>query len=215
MARKMILVPEEVYRRMNSQPQIELNESSEVGPVLNNEKLNKSQKLELYNHILQRKINKSKKKKTVKKVKKKDWYSEIAITIPDSHLKPAIALYKWITNNTDIEWSTNGELMYNSRPVTGSNIMDIFHESAKAYKSKPKHVIVGIDEFYELLAKENVLQILIKNKFHFITSVYNTPNKSTPNFNQPPVLKPEVPDFLPQGPESMAGNGLRNWIMLK
>lgn len=169
MARKMILVPEEVLKRLQSGSSSEkslqidttLELQSDPSDVISRRGLNNTEKINIYNHKLQQHVNQNAKRNSAK-LETKNWDTEIASSIPSYILGESITLYKWLQHSSLVKFTDRGELIYRDRPLAGSHIIDLLAYAAPGSK-KSKNVI-GSEEFYEYLKNENVPRSIYKDR---------------------------------------------------
>lgn len=176
MARKMILVSEDVLNKLKNAGDSKYSPEVQDVPTLDVEMrrilekpgINQSEKLTLYNQTLQRHL-KSKKPDIENTLiedksltnKRTNWISEISTSVPTSSVNDAIALYNWISRNKTLSWSETGELEINTHPISGSNVVDLIYD---AIRKTPAAVgPIGFEIFYRMLLKYNVPKKFIKN----------------------------------------------------
>lgn len=187
MARKMLLVSEEVLKRLKNSseeniPEVEAPSlDKDMKNILENKTITGSDKLALYNQTLQRHLNSN--RRTMEKTvvdkpseKKTSWIGEIATGLPSSLVNDGITLYNWIERQKDLTWSELGELEISGHPVTGTNVVDLIYDGVR--KSNGVTNPEGFEMFYKMLNEYNVPKKIIKNpaRKSFINSILlNTP----------------------------------------
>lgn len=202
----MLLISEDTYQRLNSKNDfkvdttLELEKDDKIKTILDDPKLNNTDKINRYNHVLSREINKRTKKKVKKTNNLQNWSAAIASAVPSYMTAECLDLYKWMELSGKVKWTDAGELIYNKRRVIGSNIVDLLSYSVS--KSKKLKSVTGTNQFYEILYKINVPRSLIKIRKRDVVP----PEKRE--------YKDESDNDMYYTDESMKGHGFCNWISL-
>lgn len=162
----MILVSEDALRRMKNPTTEEVSLEQEIPSldkqmktILDNTRMTESEKLILYNQTLQRHIISNRKPVEKTTTVKKNWYEEIATSIPPSMLTDAISLYSWTLRY--LSWNELGEMEIGGRSIPGSNLIDLIYDAVR--KTIPTTNPTGFNTFYETLQNHNVPKKFIKN----------------------------------------------------
>lgn len=150
--KKMVLVEPRFLEAIKNQSQKPFQKvmsdlDEEMNAILNQNDLASSEKMKLYNQVLQRYMTyKEKSTSTPVVIETKQPLSEIDILkdIPKQHIKKARNLLQFIKDNSFTDWNSVGEFVYNDVAVPKTNIKDLI----RATISKNKHPsTIGFKEF--------------------------------------------------------------------
>jgi len=146
--KKMVLVEPRVFETMkakkyeNTPIQNVLSElDEEMNKILTRSDLPSSEKIKLYDQVLQRyMVYKDKLNNTVQKVQIEDKKvyeeNEILKGFPNQYLSKAKQLVNFIKSNSSIGWNNTGELMFDEKPIPNTNIRDLVYTAVQ--KSQPQ-----------------------------------------------------------------------------
>jgi len=180
MANKMILIPEDVWQKINTKPETfigTLNDLEEqIKLLLDSEKFSDFEKIKLINQ-LQNRYNK------IQIANTKDKNDDDANKITNNHnllnssnkqtskdrflhfftktsRKRGEQLLNFLENTSKIEWNEKDELVINGIAIEKSNIIDLLMLTVS---NRSKIDLIGINEYINLLANLNIPKYLIVN----------------------------------------------------
>ena len=136
----------------------------EMESILNRTNLSDSEKVTLYNQVLQRYLEyqeRPKQEPSLSLPPAKDIEGEVFMTVPKTLKRKAEALIYRLKNDPNINWNERGELIYQGHIVPGSNMTDLINDALRQRKTfEPR----GWQDFARALRSSNVPQDLIGHK---------------------------------------------------
>lgn len=137
---KMILIPEERYKRLTS-PNT-LQDSKETTQEV--KEVNEVKELPIINSTLNSGIP----------------IEDILKFLPMRKQSRARLIASYFDGSNNLQWNDNKEILYDNKPVVGSSIVDLLYD---AVCPKRNYEPIGIKEFYHILKSNNLPQGLILN----------------------------------------------------
>jgi len=179
MANKMILIPEDIWEKVNAKPNILINSLNDlelqITLLLDSDRFTDYEKVQLINQI-QNRYNKVQLAHTQNKINeniKQEVNNESIILKNNQNIRNRILnlftktskkrgeqLLFLFENNKKINWNKKDELIINRNIIEKSNIIDLL---ILTVSNKSKINLVGINEYINLLIDINVSNNLIVN----------------------------------------------------
>ena len=139
----------------------------EMERILNRSDISDSQKVSLYNQVLQRYLEYQDRPihpqtaAPPPDTAAKDIDGEVFMTVPKSLRRKAEALLYRLKNDPTINWNERGELIYRGQIIPGSNMTDLINDTLRQRKTFQPH---GWQEFARALRHGNVPQDLVGHR---------------------------------------------------
>ena len=135
----------------------------EMENILRRSDINDSEKITLYNQVLQRYLEYQERPKqdTPPTPIAKDLKEEIFMTVPVNLKRKAEALLTRVQNDPNITWNERGEFIYQGQIVPGSNMTDLINDALRQRKTFQPH---GWRDFARALRHSNVPQDLVGHR---------------------------------------------------
>src|SRR6267143_1533413 len=208
MASKMILVPEEVWKKINTNSGEKIINTlddleNQISILLNSEKFSDCEKIQLINHLQNRynKINNGLKSLNSDAISEDEKYFDIKENVNKNKIREEILeaftkttkkrgeqLFNFLEKS--IIWNEKGELIINHKKIDNSNIIDLLLLTV-SNKSKFDY-ITGINEFTELLHNINVPRhFIVNNKLKKLIDKQKQPENKKEKIeikNQKPLI---------------------------
>jgi len=212
MASKMILVPEEVWKKINTNSGEKIINTlddleNQISILLNSEKFSDCEKIQLINHLQNRynKINNGLKSLNSDAISEDEKYFDIKENVNKNKIREEILeaftkttkkrgeqLFNFLEKS--IIWNEKGELVINNKKIDNSNIIDLLLLTV-SNKSKFDY-ITGINEFTELLHNINVPRhFIVNNKLKKLIDKQKQPENKKEKIeikNQKPLIWEEI-----------------------
>ena len=196
---KMALVPFDAYTSLGAK-QAEVQEpitaklanvNSQLISILDDPSLPDDIKLQHYEQLFSRYRHLKENKKPLEMTITTDQsmpsrVSEVIDVMPKSVKTNAKVLLQHLQENpTKIKFDTYGRLLYEGKPVDGSNYVDLLLDTSRHTKQKP---VTGSKEFLSLLKQTNAPNISIGNPNRSMDLMFT----SHPNWKKPLIPIPTV-----------------------
>ena len=138
----------------------------EMERILNRSDISDSQKVSLYNQVLQRYLEYQDRPihpqtAPPPETAAKDIDGEVFMTVPKTLRRKAEALLYRLKNDPTFNWNERGELIYRGQIIPGSNMTDLINDTLRQRKTFQPH---GWQEFARALRHGNVPQDLVGHR---------------------------------------------------
>jgi len=176
MASKMILIPEDVWEKVNTKPNVLVNTlndlDTQISILLDSEKFSDFEKVQLINQIQNRynKVQLSNTKKNIDiksevnndsvKYNKQNIKNKLIIVFTKSSKKRGEQLLHLFENSEKINWNEKNEIIIKGNIIEKSNIIDLI---LLTVSNKSKIDLIGINEYINILIDINVPKYFILN----------------------------------------------------
>lgn len=189
-AKKMILVPQDFFAKLNQQKNEQTGLTSnldvEMGSLLDNESLGEKEKWVRYQQMLQRYLTLKEQERQPLKVTMEEskqettrppvsLHQEIIETIPKMFKKKANMLLQRLESSNDVSWDERGVVTIKGNVILGSNIIDLVSDAVRPRKTSNP---LGWPQFTSFLKEINIPKEFISNPrrlAYMVTGVVSTP----------------------------------------
>ncbi len=172
----MILIPEDVWEKVNTKPNVLVNTlndlDTQISILLDSEKFSDFEKVQLINQIQNRynKVQLSNTKKNIDiksevnndsvKYNKQNIKNKLIIVFTKSSKKRGEQLLHLFENSEKINWNEKNEIIIKGNIIEKSNIIDLIQLTVS---NKSKIDLIGINEYINILIDINVPKYFILN----------------------------------------------------
>lgn len=191
-AKKMILVPQDFFAKLNQQKNeqtgLTSNLDTEMGSLLDNESLGEKEKWVRYQQMLQRYLKLKEQERQPLKVTMEEskqetvqqpagLHHEIIEAIPKMFKKKAQMLLRRLESSNDVSWDERGVVTIKGNVILGSNIIDLVSDVVRPRKTSNP---LGWTQFTSFLKEINIPKEFISNprrQAYMITGTVSTPSE--------------------------------------